>query len=46
MSGDLPSDRLRRIIDAVETIEESLGVLSEKRREIDRPTRTTQRHVT
>ena len=38
MSGDLPSDRLRRIIDAVETIEESLGVLSEKRREIDRET--------
>lgn len=36
MSGDLPSGRLRRIIDAVETIEDSLGVLAEKRRQVDR----------
>jgi len=28
MSGDLLSDRLRRILDAVETIEDSLGILS------------------
>ena len=36
MSGDLPNDRLRRIVDAVETMEDSLGVLSEKRRKLDR----------
>jgi len=47
MSGDLPSDRVRRIVDAVKTLEDSLGVLSEKRRQVDlRRTRTMQRHVT
>lgn len=38
MSGELPQDRLQRILDAVETIEDSLGVLAEKRRQVDRET--------
>ncbi|WP_436926739.1 type VII toxin-antitoxin system HepT family RNase toxin [Halosimplex amylolyticum] len=41
MSGDLPRDRLQRIVDAVETIEDSIGVLAEKRRQTDRETYKT-----
>ncbi|WP_436929301.1 type VII toxin-antitoxin system HepT family RNase toxin [Halosimplex halobium] len=38
MSGGLPADRLQRILDAVDTIEDSLGVLARKRRTVDRET--------
>ncbi|QLH81115.1 type VII toxin-antitoxin system HepT family RNase toxin [Halosimplex pelagicum] len=38
MSDDLPADRLQRILDAADTIEDSLGVLARKRRTVDRET--------
>ncbi|WP_436911216.1 type VII toxin-antitoxin system HepT family RNase toxin [Halosimplex marinum] len=34
--SDLPADRARRILDAVDTIEQSLGVLAQKRKAVDR----------
>lgn len=36
MTGGLPDERLARILDGIETIERSIGVLAEKRKTTSR----------
>ena len=36
MTGGFPEDRLERVLDGIETIERSLGVLAQKRETTDR----------